>query len=31
MAWVRQHDRYSDVYVLDAKQLYIPPAGAQAR
>jgi len=31
MAWVRHHDRYSDGYVLDAKQLYIPPAGAQTK
>jgi predicted dithiol-disulfide oxidoreductase (DUF899 family) len=29
MAWVRHHDRYNDGYVLDAKQLYIPPAGAK--
>jgi predicted dithiol-disulfide oxidoreductase (DUF899 family) len=28
MAWVRHHDRYADGYVLDAKQLYIPPAGS---
>ena len=31
MAWVRHHDRYSDGYVLDAKQLYIPPAGARTK
>jgi len=26
MAWVRHHDRYSTGYVVDAKQLYVPPA-----
>jgi len=29
MAWVRHHDKYNDGYMLDVKQLYIPPAGAQ--
>ena len=29
MAWVRHHDRYTDGYVLDAKQLYVPPAGSK--
>jgi predicted dithiol-disulfide oxidoreductase (DUF899 family) len=28
MAWVRHHDRYNDSYVVDAKQLYMPPAGS---
>ena len=29
MAWVRHHDKYNDGYMLDVKQIYIPPAGAQ--
>jgi predicted dithiol-disulfide oxidoreductase (DUF899 family) len=30
MAWVRHHDRYADGYVLDAKQLYVPPADSES-
>jgi len=30
MAWVRHHDRYADNYFVDSKQLYTPPARADA-
>jgi predicted dithiol-disulfide oxidoreductase (DUF899 family) len=30
MAWVRHHDRYGDGYAVDAKQVYVQPAKAEA-
>ena len=30
MAWVRHHDRYGDGYVLDPKDLYVPPKVTQS-
>jgi predicted dithiol-disulfide oxidoreductase (DUF899 family) len=30
MAWVRHHDKYDDGYAVDAKQLYVQPAKAEA-
>jgi len=29
MSWVRHHDRYTDSYVLDPKQLYVAPEGSK--
>jgi hypothetical protein len=30
MAWVRHHDRYSDGYVVDPKQVYVQPAKVES-
>ncbi len=30
MAWVRHHDRYDDMYRVDAKQTYVAPAKSEA-
>lgn len=30
MSWVRHHDRYNDSYGVDPKQLFVPPATAEA-